>query len=81
MNIISVLTGIFKINGKGSNDIGKVLDAHAECCAGVHCCYQVVILKDHTPGSQQGTGAQYVGYFLNGVWTTKTLADFKANGA
>lgn len=78
---VSLLKGIFKIGKKGSNDLGDILDAHAECCAGVHCCYQGVILKDHTPGSTKGTGVRYIGYFLNGVWTTKTLADFKANGA
>lgn len=75
MNIISTLKGIFKIGGEGTNDIGAVLDAQAECCAGVSCCMQVLILKD------QVTKVQYVGYFKNGVWTTKTLADFKANGA
>lgn len=70
-----MIKGLFKIGKEGTNDLGKVLDAHAECCAGVHCCHQVLILKD------QATQVRYVGYFLNGVWTTKTFDDFKANGA
>ena len=74
-NIISVLRGIFKIDGEGSNDLQKILDAHSECCAGVNCCKQVLIMKD------QDTNVQYVGYFKSGVWTTKTLADFNTNGA
>ena len=75
MNIVSTLKGIFKIGKEGTNDLGDVLDAQAECCAGVSCCKQVLILKD------QVTKVQYVGYFKSGVWTTKTFADFKANGA
>ncbi len=75
MNIINVISGVFKIKNEGTTDFQKVLDAHAECCAGVDCCRQVLILRD------QSTDVQYVGYFLNGVWTTKTLQDFDQNGA
>lgn len=72
---ISVASGIFTIDGHGTESIQEVLDAHAECCAGVHCCHQILILKD------QATKERMAGYFKDGVWTTKTLADFKANGA
>lgn len=74
-NFVKVISGIFKIGTKGTTDFGKALDAQAQCCAGVSCCQQVLILKD------QVTKVQYVGYFLNGVWTTKTYASFIANGA
>lgn len=75
MELINMMHGLFKIGKKGTNDFGKVLDAHAECCAGVSCCRQVLIMKD------QVTGVQYVGYWKSGVWTTKTFEAFKANGA
>lgn len=74
-NIIKVISGVFKIGTKGTTDLSKVLDEQAKCCAGVSCCEQVLILKD------QVTGVQYVGYFKSGVWTTKTYAAFKADGA
>lgn len=71
---VSILKGIFKIGKEQSNNLGEILDAHAECCAGVSCCKQVLILKDLS------TGERMVGYFYEGVWVTKTLADFTANG-
>ena len=70
-----MIHGLFKIGTKGTNNLGEVLDAHAECCAGVSCCRQVLIMKD------QVTGVQYVGYWKSGVWTTKTFAAFKSDGA
>lgn len=70
-----MISGLFKIGTKGTRDFREVLDAHAECCAGVSCCRQVLIMKD------QVTGVQYVGYWKSGVWTTKTFEAFKANGA
>lgn len=70
-----MISGLFKIGTKGTNNLGEVLDAHAECCAGVSCCRQVLIMKD------QVTGVQYVGYWKSGVWTTKTFAAFKSDGA
>ncbi len=75
MNIIKVISGIFKIGKEGSTDFGKVLDAQSECCAGVNCCLQVLIMKD------QITKVKTVGYFKSGVWTVKTYAAFKADGA
>lgn len=71
---VSILKGIFKIGKEQSNDLGEILDAQANCCAGVSCCEQVLILKDHE------TQERMVGYFYGGVWTTKTLAAFKAEG-
>lgn len=44
---VSILKGIFKIGKEQSNDLGEILDAQANCCAGVSCCEQVLILKDH----------------------------------
>lgn len=70
-----MISGLFKIGKEGTNDLGKVLDAQAECCAGVSCCHQILIMKD------QVTGVQYAGYWKSGVWTTKTLEAFKADGA
>lgn len=70
-----MISGLFKIGTKGTRDFREVLDAHAECCAGVSCCRQVLIMKD------QVTGVQYVGYWKSGVWTTKTLAAFNSDGA
>jgi hypothetical protein len=71
---VSILKGIFKIGKQQSNNLGDILDAHSECCAGVNCCKQVLILKD------LNTNERMVGYFYDGVWTTKTLADFTADG-
>lgn len=73
--IIGLISGVFRIGNVGTTNFQEVLDEHAECCAGVNCCKQVLILKD------QVTGDRYVGYFKNGTWTTKTLEHFNTDGA
>ena len=50
----------------------KNLEVNCNC--GVDCCKGIMVLPDAV------TGVSYVGYFKNGVWTTKTLESFNTNG-
>jgi len=59
---------------KDTDDLGDALDERGKCC-GVDCCRRVLTLED------QVNNTLYVGYFKEGIWTTKTKNDFDTNGA